>query len=68
MGKKQSKEEKQLLRQIKKMKNGDEIQLNGYDILCIEEQFYLLIHPNEGIREKHYNEIKDWIITGEFIE
>ena len=60
---KQSKEEKRLLRKIRKMKAGDEMKLHGYDMICYDDLFYLLISPT-GIYEKHYNELKDWVIQG----
>ena len=64
MVKRRSKEEKKLLRKVKKMKEGDEIHLHDYDIICYDNEFYLLINPCTGIFEKHYNEIKEWIIDG----
>ena len=45
------------------MKKGDEIKLHNYDIICYDTVFYLLINPN-GIFERHFNEIKEWIING----
>ena len=57
------KEDKKLLRKVRKMKCGDEMKLHGYDMICYDSQFYILINPN-GIYEKHYNEIKEWIING----
>ena len=45
------------------MKKGDEIKLHNYDIICYDTEFYLLINPN-GIFERHFNEIKEWIING----
>ena len=59
-----NKEQKKLLKRVKKMKAGDEIELHGYDVICYDKEFYLLINPSEGIREKHYNEIKEWVIQG----
>lgn len=44
------------------------MQLHNYEIICVDSQFYLLIHQQYGIFEKHYNEIKDWIITGGELE
>lgn len=61
---KRSKDEKRLLKKVRKMKAGDEITLHGYDIICFDKEFYLLISATEGIREKHYNEIKEWVIQG----
>lgn len=58
-----NREDRKLLRKVKKMRYGDEMKLHGYDIICYDSQFYLLINPM-GIHEKHYNEIKDWIING----
>lgn len=58
-----NKEGRKLLRKVKKMKCGDEMKLHGYDMICYDTQFYLLINPT-GIYEKHYNEIKEWIIDG----
>lgn len=59
-----NKEQKKLLRMVRKMKAGDEITLHGHDIICYDKEFYLLISAVDGIREKHYNEIKEWIING----
>lgn len=61
---KQSRKDKKLLKKIRKMKCGDELRIHDYDIVCVDEQFYLLIHPNNGIFEKHFNEISEWIIVG----
>ena len=47
------------------MKVGDDMQLHDYEIICIDPQFYVLINASEGLFEKHYYEIVDWIITGE---
>lgn len=60
---KRSKDEKRLLKKVRKMKCGDEIRLHGCDVICMDKQFYLIIHQH-GIFDKHYNEIKDWIIDG----
>ena len=46
------------------MREGDEIQLHGYDIICYDKEFYLLISASDGIIEKHFNEIKEWILYG----
>lgn len=59
-----NKEQRKLLKKVRKMKAGDEISLHNYDVLCCDEEFYLLINASDGIREKHYNEIKEWIING----
>ena len=59
-----SKNDKKLLKKVRKMKAGDEITLHGYDMICYDNEFYLLISASEGIREKHFNEIKEWIING----
>ena len=45
------------------MKKGDEMKLHGYDIICFDKEFYLIISA-DGILEKHYNEIKGWINDG----
>lgn len=45
------------------MKCGDEIRLHGCDIICVDTQFYIIINAY-GIFEKHFNEIKDWVIKG----
>ena len=58
------KKNKKLLRKVKKMKAGEEMELHNYDIICYDKEFYLLINPQTGIHEKHYNEIKGWIING----
>ena len=58
-----NKEERKLTKKVKKMKCGDEMKLHGYDMICYDKEFYLLINPT-GIYEKHYNEIKEWIIDG----
>ena len=60
-----SKNDKKLLKKIKKMGVGDEINLNGFNVLCVETHYYLLIHPNKGIFEKNLDEIKEWIVFGE---
>ena len=57
------KKDKKILKKVKKMKCGDEIRLNGYDVLCVDSQFYLIINQY-GIFEKHFNEIKKWVIEG----
>lgn len=62
------KESKKLLKNVRKMNVDDEMRLHGYDVICVEKQFYLLIHPVYGIFEKHYNEIKDWIVSGGEVE
>lgn len=62
MSRKQTKEEKKLLRKIRKMEIGDDMKLKGYELICIDPKFYLLIHQEYGILEKHYNEIEDWIL------
>ena len=61
---KRSKDEKRLLKKVKKMKCGDEMKLHDCDLLCVDKQFYLIIHKNYGIFEKHYKEIEDWIVNG----
>ena len=61
---KYNKEEKKLLKKIRKMKVGDDMKLHDYEIICIDPQFYILINPNTGIFEKHYNELIEWIING----
>lgn len=66
--KKLNKEEKKQLKQIRKMKAGDEIELHGYMMICYDKEFYVLINPSEGIREKHFNEIKEWIIDGGLLD
>lgn len=58
-----TKEEKKLLKQVRKMKAGDELKLHDYDMICYDKEFYLLIGVG-GIFEKHYNEIKEWILYG----
>ena len=58
-----NKEQRKLLKQVKKMKKGDEMKLHGYDIICFDKEFYLIISA-DGILEKHYNEIKGWINDG----
>lgn len=63
-----SKDEKRLLKKVKKMKCGDEMKLHDCDLLCVDKQFYLIIHKNYGIFEKHYKEIEDWIIYGRFLD
>lgn len=50
------------------MKAGDEIKINGFEMICADTKFYLLIHPQYGIFEKHYNEIESWIINGGDLE
>ena len=65
LSRKYSKEEKKLLKKIRKMKVGDDMQLHNYEIICIDPQFYVLINATDGLFEKHYYEIVDWIITGE---
>ena len=57
------KEDKKLLKKVKKMKCGDEVRLHGSDVICYDKEFYLIIN-SDGIFEKHYNEIKDWVIQG----
>ena len=47
------------------MKVGDDMQLHDYEIICIDPQFYVLINASEGLFEKHYHELVEWIITGE---
>ncbi|MBP5422998.1 MAG: hypothetical protein J6Y78_11210 [Paludibacteraceae bacterium] len=59
-----NKEQRKLLKQVRKMKEGDEVKLHDYDVICFDKEFYLLINAREGIFEKHYNEIKEWIIYG----
>ena len=59
-----NKEDKKLLKKVKKMSIGDEMKLHDYDIICYDKEFYLLINAHTGIFEKHYNEIKEWIING----
>lgn len=61
---KRNKDEKKLIKKVKKMKAGEEICLNNYTVLCYDKEFYLLINPCDGIKEKHFNEIRDWIIDG----
>lgn len=65
LSRKYNKEEKKLLKKIRKMKVGDDMQLHDYEIICIDPQFYVLINATDGLFEKHYREIVDWIITGE---
>ena len=55
------KEDRKLLKKVKKMKCGDEMRLHGSDVICYDKEFYLIINI-DGIFEKHYNEIKDWVI------
>ena len=64
MVKKRTKDEKKLLKHVKKMKAGEELELHNYDIICYDKEFYLLINPQTGIHEKHYKEIEEWIIHG----
>lgn len=59
-----NKEQRKLLKKVRKMKAGEEITLHDYDILCCDDKFYLLISASDGIIEKHYNDIKEWIING----
>ena len=59
-----NKEQKKLLKKVKKMKEGDEIQLHNYDVICYDKEFYLLISASDGIIEKHFDEIKEWILYG----
>ena len=59
-----NKEQKKLLKNVRKMKAGDEIVLHGHEILCCDKEFYLLISASDGIIEKHFNQIKEWIIYG----
>lgn len=66
--KKLSKEEKKLQKTIRKMKPGDEIRLHDFDIICHDDQFYLMIHPCLGIFEKAYAEIDEWIVEGGDLE
>lgn len=63
-----NKEDKKLLKKVKKMGVGDEIRLHDYDIICYDKEFYLLINACTGIFEKHFNEIKDWLIDGGDLE
>ena len=59
-----NKEQKKLLKKVRKMKAGDEMTLHDYDIICYDKESYLLINATDGIIEKHYNQIKEWIING----
>ena len=65
LSRKYSKEEKKLLKKIRKMKVGDDMQLHDYEIICIDPKFYILINSEYGIFEKHYNEIVDWVLGGD---
>ena len=65
MSRKQTKEEKKLLRKIRKMEVGDDMRLKGYELICIDPKFYILINSEYGIFEKHYNEIVDWVLGGD---
>lgn len=46
------------------MKCGDEMKLHDCDLLCVDKQFYLIIHKNYGIFERYYKELEDWVING----
>ena len=61
---KRSKDEKRLLKRVKRMRCGDEMRLHDCDVLCVDKQFYLVIHKQYGIFEKHYKELEDWICDG----
>lgn len=63
-----SKDDKRFLKSVRRMEIGDEVTVHGYDVLCVEDGFYLVIHPSEGIREKCFDELKDWLVTGVGLE
>ena len=58
-----NRQERKLIKKVKKMKCGDEMKLHGSDVICYDKEFYLIINPY-GIFEKHFNEIMEWIIDG----
>ena len=47
------------------MEVGDDMRLKGYELICIDPKFYILINSEYGIFEKHYNEIVDWVLGGD---
>jgi len=68
LNRKLNKDEKKLLRKVRRMREGDEMELHGYDLICYDKGFYLIINPQTGIHEKHYDEIKEWIIDGGILD
>ena len=58
-----SKTTKKLLKKIKRMNAGEDMMLNGFDVLCVEKECYILIHHSKGIFEKTFEEITDWVLN-----
>lgn len=64
MDKRGKKQKKKLLKQLKKLKVGDCCSINDYEIICIDKQVYTVVHQQEGIFDKTYKQLEDWIING----
>lgn len=62
-----NKEYKKLLKKVKKMSIGDEIDIRGCCVLCCAKEVYLIIGTNR-IYERNYNQIEDWLINGGDLE
>ena len=64
MKKRGKKENRKKLKTIKKMKVGDSICINDYEIICVDKKIYTIVHPQIGIMDKTFDDLEEWIIDG----
>lgn len=60
-GKKQN---RKILKSIKKLDVGDSVNIGDYEIICIDDLSYLAIHQQKGIFDKSFKELEEWIVYG----
>lgn len=68
MKKRGKRERKKLLKSIKKLKVGDSVCIGDYEIICIDDKFYLAVHQQYGLFDKTYDELEDWISNGGILD
>lgn len=58
---KKNKQIKKTIRELKRLKNGESMNINEFEVLSLDDDFYLLISSDGRIFDKHFVEVVGWL-------